>query len=56
MDELEEALKDRDLAALFNHTSRPNANMFLYAQQLIERSKQNIIEYLISHKDYDYDY
>ncbi|HAB27385.1 MULTISPECIES: sacsin N-terminal ATP-binding-like domain-containing protein [Leeuwenhoekiella] len=53
MDELEEALKDRDLAALFNHTSRPNANMFLYAQQLIERSKQNIIEYLISHKDYD---
>lgn len=53
MDELEEALKDRDLAALFNHTSRPNANMFLYAQQLIERSKQNIIEYLKSHKDYD---
>lgn len=53
MDELEEALKDRDLAALFNHTSRPNANMFLYAQQLIERSKQNIIEYLEEHKDYD---
>lgn len=53
MDELEEALKDRDLAALFNHTSRPNANMFLYAQQLIERSKQNIIEYLKNHKDYD---
>lgn len=53
MDELEEALKDKDLAALFNHTSRPNANMFLYAQQLIERSKKNIIEYLKSHIDYD---
>ena len=53
MDELEEALKDKDLAALFNHTSRPNANMFLYAQQLIERSKQNIIEYLKSHPDYN---
>lgn len=53
MDELEEALKDKDLAALFNHTSRPNANMFLYAQQLIERSKQNIIEHLKSHPGYD---
>jgi hypothetical protein len=53
MDELEEALKNRDLAALFNHTSRPNTNMFLYAQQLIERSKQNIIEYLKNNKDYD---
>lgn len=53
MDELEEALKDKDLSALFNHTSRPNANMFLYAQQLIERSKRNIIEHLKSHSDYD---
>lgn len=53
MDELEEALKDKDLSALFNHTSRPNANMFLYAQQLIERSKRNIIEHLNNHSDYD---
>ena len=27
--------------------------MFLYAQQLIERSKQNIIEHLKSHPGYD---
>lgn len=53
MDELEEALKDKDLAALFSHTSLPNANMFLYAQQLINRSKQNIIEHLKNHLDYD---
>lgn len=53
MDELEEALKDKDLAALFSHTSLPNANMFLYAQRLINRSKQNIIEHLKNHLDYN---
>lgn len=53
MEELEEALKDKDLAALFSHTSLPNANMFLYAQRLINRSKQNIIEHLKNQPDYD---
>ncbi|EZH74603.1 hypothetical protein ATO12_12620 [Aquimarina atlantica] len=53
MDELEEALKDKDLAALFSHTSKPNANMFLYAQSLITRSRKNIKKHLINHPEYD---
>lgn len=51
--ELEEALKDKDLADLFSHTSTPNVKMFLYAQQLIDRSKRRIIEHLEAHPEYD---
>lgn len=53
IEELEEALKDKDLAKLFNHTSTPNVNMFLYAQRLIERSKGRIIQYLRARPEYD---
>lgn len=46
VEELEEALKDKDLAAMFSHTSYHNVKSFLYVEQLIERSKKNILEHL----------
>ncbi len=52
-EELEEALKDKNLAQIFNHTSTPNADMFLYAQKLISRAKKNIIEHLNNLPNYD---
>ena len=53
IEELEEALMDKDLANLFSHTSTPNVKMFLYAQQLIDRSVRRIIEHLEAHPEYD---
>lgn len=53
MEELEEALKDRDLAAKFVHTSTPSLDMFKYVQGLISRAKDNVIKYLKSLPDYD---
>lgn len=54
IEELEEALKDKDLAELF-HTSRPNFAAFLYAQNLISRAKSNIIAHLKKHPQYNCD-
>ena len=51
--ELEEAFKDPIISSKFHHTSTPTIEMFTYAQELIERAKQNIIEYLNNHSDYD---
>jgi hypothetical protein len=53
--ELEEALKDKDLAAHFTHTSTPNVEMFKHVQRLIKRSKTNIIEHLKTLEEYDCD-
>jgi hypothetical protein len=53
IEELEEALKDKEISSRFFHTSTPNANMFLYAQTLINRAKTNIISHLKSLPDYD---
>lgn len=53
IEELEEALKDKDIAAQFTHTSTPTVEMFLYAQGLINRAKINIIEYLKTLPEYD---
>lgn len=52
-EQLEEALKDPIISSRFYHTSTPTTDMFIYAQGLIERAKQNIIEYLNNHPDYD---
>lgn len=52
-DELEAALKDKDLAALFSHTSKPNVAMFKYAQSLIDRAKKNIKTHLSTLPDYN---
>lgn len=53
LQELEEALKDKDLAAKFVHTSSPSIEMFRYVQGLIARSKSNIINHLRTLPDYD---
>lgn len=52
-EELEEALKDKNIAAQFSHSSTPNAEMFLYVQKLITRAKENVIKHLKSQSKYD---
>lgn len=53
LQELEEALIDKDLAALFNHTSYPNVQSFLYVEKLIKRAKKNILAHLNSLPAYE---
>lgn len=53
VEELEEALKDKEIAAHFTHTSTPTIEMFQYVQGLISRAKTNIIAHLKNHPDYD---
>lgn len=53
IEELEDALKDKDIAAKFTHTSSPTIEMFKYVQGLIERAKTNVIEHLKKHPNYD---
>lgn len=53
IEELEEALKDKDIADKFIHTSTPTIEMFKYVQGLISRAKTNVIEYLKTLPDYD---
>ncbi len=53
VDELEEALQDKYLSAIFKHTSTPNVDMFLKAQRLISRAKSNIIKHLKTLSQYD---
>jgi hypothetical protein len=53
VEELEEALKDKELSSCFYHTSTPNVEMFLFVQSLIERAKENIITHLKGLPDYD---
>jgi hypothetical protein len=53
IDELEEALQDKGIAAQFMHTSTPTVEMFLTVQRLIERAKNNVIKHLKSLEDYD---
>lgn len=53
IEELEEALQDKDLSAIFKHTSTPNVDMFLKAQRLISRAKSNIIRHLKTLPQYD---
>ncbi len=51
--ELEDALKDKNIADKFIHTSTPSVEMFQYVQGLISRAKANVIEYLKTLPDYD---
>jgi len=53
IEELEEALKDKDIAAQFIRISTPSIEMFQYVQSLITRAKKNVIEYLKTIPDYD---
>ncbi len=52
-EELEEAFENSAISSKFHHISTPTNDMFIYAQGLIERAKQNIIEYLKNHYDYN---
>ena len=54
-EELEEAFKDPSISSRFYHTSTPTIEMFIYAQSLIVRAKENIIKHLQSHSDYNCD-
>ncbi|MEP1033639.1 ATP-binding protein [Ekhidna sp.] len=51
--ELEVALEDKDLKAMFTHTSTPSVEMFLYAQSLISRAKENVLKHLHKLPQYD---
>lgn len=48
-----EALKDKDLAALFAHESTPTTDMFIFAQSLIAEAKIRVIGFLSKLKEYD---
>ena len=52
-EQLEEALKDPIISSRFYHTSTSTTEMFIYAQGLIERAKQNIVKFLNEHPDYE---
>jgi|GEM_PF-381655 hypothetical protein len=52
-EELEDILKDKDNASKFTHTSTPNVEMFLFAEQLIKRAKQRILDHIQTLADYD---
>lgn len=53
INELEEALQDKGIAAQFIHTSTPTVEMFRTVHGLIERAKNNVIKHLKSLEDYD---
>lgn len=48
-----EAIKDKNLSAIFSHKSVPTPDMFVYAQSLIKQAKENIIKYLATLENYD---
>lgn len=52
-EELEEALKDEKISEQFVHTATPTVEMFQYAQEKIQRAKDNILKFLNAHPDYD---
>ena len=53
IEELDEALKNKDISDKFIHTSTPTKQMFLNVQGLIKRAKNNVLEYLKTLPDYD---
>lgn len=52
-EEWEEALKDQDLADLFAHESVPSTDMFFYAQSLIQKAREKVLEHLGTMSEYD---
>ncbi|MGB7442202.1 MAG: hypothetical protein WA919_14115 [Coleofasciculaceae cyanobacterium] len=53
MEELKKVLEDKDIAALCTHTPTPTSEMFHRAQELIKRSKANVLKYLKTLPSYD---
>lgn len=52
-EEWEEAIADKDLAALFSHKSTPTTDMFVYVQGLIREAKASIIAHLQTLENYN---
>jgi hypothetical protein len=55
LEEWKEAIKDKDLAAMYSHESTPTTEMFLYVQGLIEKAKAVVIQHLKTLRNYDVD-
>ena len=53
VEEWTEAIKDKDVQALFAHKSTPTTDMFVYAQSLIARAKEAILAHLGTLENYD---
>lgn len=53
IEDLEEALKEKDFSAQFIHTSTPTVEMLVRVQKLIQRAKDNVIEFLKKLPEYD---
>lgn len=53
VDEWKKALEDKNLKALFAHESTPTADMFVYAQTLIQHAKDNVVAHLRTLDEYD---
>jgi hypothetical protein len=53
VEEWHEALKDKNLAALFSHESAPTLDMFVYAQSLIQKAKDRVKSHLSKLDEYD---
>ena len=53
IEQLEEALKDTNIAEQFIHTSTPTLQMFLSVQRLIKRAKDNVLQHLKTLPEYD---
>jgi Asp-tRNA(Asn)/Glu-tRNA(Gln) amidotransferase C subunit len=51
--ELEQALEDKGISAKFMHTSTPTVQMFTTVQELIARTRNNVIKHLQSLENYD---
>lgn len=55
LEEWQEAIKDKDLAALYSHKSTPTTDMFVFVQSLIKRAKKSIIAHLQTLDNYNLD-
>ncbi|WP_026969637.1 sacsin N-terminal ATP-binding-like domain-containing protein [Algoriphagus terrigena] len=53
--EWQEAIKDKDLAAIYSHNSTPTTDMFVYVQSLISKAKKCIIAHLETLDNYNLD-
>ena len=53
IDKWNEAIKDKDLAALFSHDSVPDTDLFVYVHTLINKAKQAVIDHLETLEEYD---
>src|SRR6185503_8798831 len=53
VEEWTKALEDKNLSALFSHTSATTPEMFLLAQSLIKKAKKRVVDHLMELDEYD---